>query len=87
MKKTIYIVAIIAASLLLAGCDSSTTGSVKGINSDSRTDDPKTERPYPDMDCADFSSHGEAQDFFEANEPGDPHNLDRDGDGIACESL
>jgi hypothetical protein len=40
-----------------------------------------------DKDCSDFNSHSAAQSFFERNQPGDPHNLDRDGDGIACESL
>jgi hypothetical protein len=42
-----------------------------------------------DYDCGDFASHAEAQAFFEA-EGGpwsDPHKLDRDGDGLACESL
>lgn len=40
-----------------------------------------------DLDCSDFSSWREAQDFYEANGPGDPHRLDADNDGIACERL
>ena len=40
-----------------------------------------------DMNCSDFSTWREAQDFFEQAGPGDPHRLDRDGDGIACEGL
>lgn len=40
-----------------------------------------------DMDCSDFRSWREAQDFFNRSGPGDPHGLDRDRDGIACESL
>ena len=40
-----------------------------------------------DMDCSDFSSWEEAQAFYEQNGPGDPHGLDRDRDGVACESL
>lgn len=42
-----------------------------------------------DKDCGDFSSHSEAQSFFIANGgPGsDPHRLDADSDGLACESL
>lgn len=57
-----------------------------------RNDNPATERTYQeygDRDCTDFSTQEEAQDFFES-EGGprtDYHNLDRDGDGIACESL
>ena len=40
-----------------------------------------------DRDCSDFRSWPEAQAFFEANRPGDPHRLDADNDGIACETL
>ena len=40
-----------------------------------------------DYDCSDFSSHAEAQQFFEDAGSGDPHRLDRDGDGLACEAL
>ena len=41
----------------------------------------------PDRDCGDFSSQDVAQRFYEAAGPGDPHRLDGDGDGQACESL
>ena len=40
-----------------------------------------------DKDCSDFSTHAEAQAFFESQVSGDPHGLDRDGDGLACETL
>jgi hypothetical protein len=40
-----------------------------------------------DRDCPDFSTQPEAQAFFEAAGPGDPHQLDADNDGIACEDL
>lgn len=40
-----------------------------------------------DRDCSDFSSWRDAQDFYEAGGPGDPHGLDADGDGVACEAL
>ncbi len=36
--------------------------------------------------CKDFSSHAEAQSYFDAHK-GSAANLDRDGDGVACESL
>lgn len=41
-----------------------------------------------DYDCSDFSSQASAQSFFiSAGGPGsDPHRLDADGDGVACES-
>lgn len=40
-----------------------------------------------DCDCANFSSHAHAQWFHENHDPYDNHRLDRDGDGLACESL
>lgn len=40
-----------------------------------------------DRDCSDFASWRQAQRFFERNGRHDPHRLDRDGDGIACEFL
>lgn len=40
-----------------------------------------------DMDCSDFRSWAEAQEFYERSGPGDPHRLDADNDGIACEAL
>jgi len=44
-------------------------------------------QPANDRDCSDFDTQPEAQQFFERHQPGDPHNLDGDGDGQACESL
>ncbi len=40
-----------------------------------------------DRNCTDFKTWQEAQAFFQSAGPGDPHGLDKDGDGIACESL
>jgi len=40
-----------------------------------------------DRDCSDFLTQPQAQRFFELHQPGDPHNLDGNGDGQACESL
>ncbi|WP_254545881.1 thermonuclease family protein [Halomarina pelagica] len=37
-----------------------------------------------DYDCSDFDTQSEAQEYLTA---GDPHRLDGDGDGVACESL
>lgn len=46
----------------------------------------------PDLDCSDFASHAEAQQFFEScgwSAENDPMRLDSVsvGDGVACESL
>lgn len=43
----------------------------------------------PDRDCKDFRTQAEAQVFFEAagGPAQDPHQLDKDHDGIACEDL
>lgn len=40
-----------------------------------------------DKDCGDFKTHAQAQAFFESAGVGDPHKLDSDDDGSACESL
>ena len=40
-----------------------------------------------DRNCSDFSSQADAQAFYEAAGPGDPHRLDGNSDGVACESL
>ena len=40
-----------------------------------------------DRDCGDFATQAAAQTFFLANSPStDPHRLDADGDGIACDA-
>ena len=39
-----------------------------------------------DCDCSNFSTQAQAQRILQAY-PGDPHRLDRDDDGVACESL
>ena len=46
-----------------------------------------TPAPVQYYNCSDFGTQSEAQDYFErAGEPDlDPHRLDTDGDGIACE--
>ena len=44
-------------------------------------------QPANDRNCSDFDTQPEAQRFFERNQPGDPHGLDGNGDGEACESL
>ncbi len=40
---------------------------------------------FRDFDCNDFASQTDAQRVLNSN-TSDPHNLDADGDGIACES-
>ncbi len=43
---------------------------------------------FRDRDCSDFRTQAQAQRFFERHNPArDPHRLDADHDGIACESL
>jgi micrococcal nuclease len=78
--------AIVASGIWLYSTDD------KKESSFYRNDDYETTRSYEDYgdkDCSDFSSQSEAQEFFE-DEGGpdeDFHNLDRDGDGVVCESL
>ena len=40
-----------------------------------------------DRDCSDFDSQRQAQRFYKRHGPGDPHGLDGDNDGKACEEL
>lgn len=43
---------------------------------------------FVDKDCSDFPTQRKAQKFFKKHNPRqDPHGLDADNDGIACESL
>jgi hypothetical protein len=39
-----------------------------------------------DLNCNNFATQQEAQAVYNAD-PSDPNGLDRDGDGVACESL
>lgn len=82
----------IATGLAVAGAG------VWGISSISSDDsraplkpdtDYSTTRPAStgDRDCSDFSTQRAAQSFFSSEGPGDPHGLDRDGDGRVCETL
>ena len=44
---------------------------------------------FIDRNCGDFAGWQEAQSYFlaEGGPDADPHGLDRDGDGVACQSL
>ena len=46
-------------------------------------------RDFDDRNCADFATQLDAQIFYEAEggPKDDPHNLDADGNGLACEDL
>jgi hypothetical protein len=46
---------------------------------------PPTRPPAGDKNCTDFLSQAEAQAALRAD-PSDPWDLDRDRDGIACET-
>lgn len=50
---------------------------------------PQYDPAGPDRDCSDFATWREAQAFFEAagGPARDPHRLDGDRDGVACENL
>ena len=71
---TIYILRLILILiLLLAGCSTTSTSDLPSCTSE-------------DCDCSDFSTQEEAQKVLDAF-PDDRHRLDRDGNGLACESL
>ena len=50
---------------------------------------PQPAQPFNDKDCGDFQTHAQAQAFFESQggPAQDPHKLDRNKDGVVCESL
>ena len=78
---------IIAGVVILGGI----VGATLLMSDTPRDNDYSTERSYEeygDKDCGDFSSQSEAQKFFEAEggPSSDYHGLDRDKDGVACES-
>lgn len=55
---------------------------------DEATPEPTATETVEDRDCSNFDTEEEAQRFFESHNPGDdPHQLDADGNGQACESL
>jgi micrococcal nuclease len=80
-----------AAGQKAAGQNTSqkTTNQAPGRTQEAPTSPPplRYDPSGPDRDCSDFATEAEAQRFFEAAAPGDPHRLDRDGNGRACESL
>jgi endonuclease YncB( thermonuclease family) len=49
--------------------------------------EPPTFPRVGDQDCAHFATRAQAQAFFQVQGPGDPHRLDADHDGLACETL
>lgn len=53
------------------------------INPSSHT--PSNNGVHYDKDCSDFSTSWEAQRFYTENGPSDPHGLDGDNDGNACD--
>ena len=92
-RKTRHLIVAAIVATTLAGCASdgvtvNPDGSIEDpdySNIDSESDDGFQENPS-DMDCTDFSSHDEAQEYYEGQD-GDPDGLDRDDDGVACETL
>ncbi|WP_425440477.1 excalibur calcium-binding domain-containing protein [Prauserella shujinwangii] len=52
----------------------------------STQDNPAPAATDTDKDCRDFASQDEAQAVLDAD-PSDPHRIDGDNDGIACEAL
>ena len=75
--------------------DDACAGQKASINSSSQKTDtqvsnsPSNINAGGDKDCSDFKTQKEAQEFFIANggPASDPHKLDQDKDGVACESL
>lgn len=85
MKKLFYGITVVLI-LFLTGCGGS-GGS--GSYQSNPTWEPPSDSSYQqsgDLDCTDFTYQSEAQRVYNQSS-GDPHRLDRDGDGIACDLL
>ncbi len=69
--------------------EDSTGGPMHTVVRDGKTYHVPYDPQGPDRDCSDFGSQREAQAFYEAagGPAKDPHRLDPDRDGVACESL
>ena len=62
-------------------------GGCSGSESEPGSQSPSAESGADsNLDCAGFETHEEAQRVLE-RDPSDPHYLDGDGDGVACEDL
>lgn len=85
-KQVTELIDDLAAKFLDRTMQTSTTFTVQ-----STQEQPPAQEPYTggDKDCSDFATQEEAQRFYESQggPAKDPHGLDRDKDGIACESL
>ena len=84
--------AVVIGVMSLSGDDKNSGQNTMQFLDSARDNDYSTERSYEefgDRDCGDFSSQAEAQRFFEdeGGPSSDYHGLDRDKDGIACESI
>jgi micrococcal nuclease len=66
------------------GCSGSESESQQDYQSDGAGSDANS--GDSNLDCAGFETHEEAQRVLE-QDPNDPHYLDGDGDGVACEEL
>ena len=74
---------------MLVGLVSGALMTLPVIDAQARRKKKKKKGGGRDYDCSDFSTQKEAQKFFKKNggPQKDPHGLDGDGDGRACESL
>ena len=70
-------------------CQSLPGAPADGPDTPAATPTPPPETDFVDRNCDDFDDWTSAQAFYEAEggPDADPHGLDRDGDGIACQSL
>jgi hypothetical protein len=64
----------LVSALLIAG-SLWAVGEVTGVN----------QQIFQDRDCTDFASQEDAQKVYD-DDPSDPHRLDPDRDGVACET-
>jgi len=75
--RALLLAAVTAASVAASSLTATTASAASS----------ELQRAGGDLDCSDFRTQAAAQSFFNSHNPSaDPHGLDADGDGVACES-
>jgi len=97
VTRTVVVIAVLALALAIVGCTSPQeraggAGKENAARSAQEAKSPKKDAEIPpppsdgNYDCADFETRAQAMTVLN-QDPGDPHYLDGDGDGVPCEDL
>lgn len=82
-----WLIIIIVGVWILGGFDNNQANISNSLYRDTDYSTTRSYEDYGDYDCSDFSTQEEAQEYHDEYDPDDYSGLDRDGDGVACETL